>query len=69
MKKGRKSAKRGRNSEVGQFIIGQEQFAKISAVEGIVMTRQMRSRLAEFDRQGLSAEERRRAIIRAYRKA
>jgi hypothetical protein len=62
----RRSERRG--AKAGQFTLGQDRFAKISAVEGIVLTRQMRSRIAEFDRQGLSAEERRRAIIRAYRK-
>jgi hypothetical protein len=69
MKKIGKSVKRGRDAKAGQLTIGRERFAKISAVEGIVLTRQMRSRIAEFDREGLSAEERRRAIIRAHRKA
>ncbi len=49
--------------------IGRERFAKISEVEGIVMTASMKKRVAEFDRRGLSAEERRRSIIRAYSKA
>jgi hypothetical protein len=48
--------------------LGRERFAKISAVEGIVMTRQMTERLAAFDKQGLSPEERRTSIIRAHRK-
>lgn len=69
MKKMGKSAKRARNSKTGQFTIGRERFAKISAVEGIVLTQQMRSRMVEFDSKGMSAEERRRTIIRAYRKA
>ncbi len=69
MKKTGSQSAKSRNSKAGQFTLGQDRFAKISAVEGIVLTRQMRSRIAEFDRQGLSAEERRRAIIRAYRKA
>ncbi len=48
--------------------LGRERFAKISAVEGIELTPRMKQRGAEFDRQGLSAEERRRGIIRAHRK-
>lgn len=63
------SKKIARSAKTGRFIIGHERFAKISAVEGIVLTKQMRSRQTEFDRQGVSAEERRRTIIRAYRKS
>lgn len=48
--------------------LGRERFAKISAVEGIELTPRMKQRAAEFDRRGLSAEERRRSIVRAYRK-
>ena len=69
MKKLSKTAKKGQTAKSGRFVIGQDRFAKISAVEGIVLTRQMRSRIAEFDSRGMSAEERRRSIIRAYRKA
>ena len=68
MKK-RTSKKIARSAKSGKFTIGHERFAKISAVEGIVLTKQMRSRLTEFDRKGLSAEERRSTIIRAYRKS
>jgi hypothetical protein len=50
-------------------VIGARRFAKISAVEGIVLTREMQTRAAEFNRKGLSADERRRSIIRVYRKA
>jgi hypothetical protein len=50
-------------------VIGARRFAKISAVEGIVLTREMQARAAEFDRKGMSAEERRRSIMRIYRKA
>jgi hypothetical protein len=41
---------------------------KISAVEGIKLSAGAKSRPAEFDRQGLSPGERRKAIVRAYRK-
>ena len=49
--------------------IGRARFTKISAVEGIVLTPTMEKRIAEFERAGLSAKERRESIIRAYRKS
>lgn len=58
----RKSGKTG-------FVIGAAGFAKISAVEGIRLKPAMKKRAAEADRNGLSAEQARRAIIRSYRKA
>jgi len=48
--------------------IGRQAFAAISAVEGIRLASEMKQRAADFDRKGMSGEERRRAIIRAYRK-
>jgi hypothetical protein len=48
--------------------LGRDRFAKISEVEGIALTPDMTRRLAEFERMGLSAGERRRAIVRAYSK-
>jgi hypothetical protein len=53
---------------VVKVVIGRERFAKISAVEGIKPSAAMRKRLAQFDRQGLSAAERRREIIKAYKR-
>ena len=47
------------------FVLGRERFARISAVEGIALTDEMRATLERFDREGLSADERRRAILRA----
>jgi len=52
----------------GSLTLGRDRFGKISAVEGIVLTRDMKKRAAEFDRQGLSAEQRRRSIVNAHRK-
>jgi hypothetical protein len=52
----------------GTVTLGRERFAKISAVESIELTPLMKQRAAEFDRRGLSAEESRRAIVRAHRK-
>lgn len=53
---------------VAKVVIGRERFAKISAVEGIKPSAAMRKRAAQFDRQGLSAAERRFEIIKAYKK-
>ena len=53
---------------VSKVVIGREGFAKISAVEGMKPSAAMRKRVAQFDRQGLSAAERRREIIKAYTK-
>jgi hypothetical protein len=50
------------------LVLGQERFAKISAVEGIVLTTSMKKRMAGFDRKKMPAEARRESIIRAYRK-
>ena len=60
--------KKGDGRQKTDIVIGARRFAKISAVEGIVITSEMRARIAEFDRKGMSAEERRRSIMRVYRK-
>jgi hypothetical protein len=65
MPAGKKSSVRKHAAKV---VIGRARFAKISAVEGIEPSAAMRKRVAQFDRQGLSAAERRREIIKAYKK-
>jgi hypothetical protein len=50
------------------FVIGRERFEKIGAVEGVKITPRMKKREAEFDKKGLSAEQRRKSIIEAHRK-
>lgn len=50
----------------GGYVIGRGPFTKISAIEGIAPTPEAKNRAREFDRKGLSPEERRRAIIKAY---
>jgi hypothetical protein len=50
------------------FVIGREGFAKISAVEGIRLSKKMMNRARQADRDGLTDEERREAIIRAHRR-
>jgi hypothetical protein len=50
------------------YTIGRAGFAKISAVEGIRTTAAMDEDFREFDRKGLSAEDRRRVISSKYGK-
>ena len=51
---------------VGTYTVGRERFAKIAAVEGIRTSRRVDEDFQEFDRKGLSPEERRREIVRKY---
>jgi hypothetical protein len=56
-----------RNEKAG-FTLGRKGFAKISAVEGIRLSADMEKRFGDFDRQGLSAGDRRETIARAFTK-
>jgi hypothetical protein len=47
--------------------LGQKAFASISAVEGLVLTAESRQRLHTLEVAGLSFEERRQAVLRAYK--
>ena len=59
--------KSGANKRVlAKFVIGRERFAQISAVEGIKPTAAMKKRTAALE--GLSPGERRKEIIKAYKK-
>ncbi|HUZ73803.1 MAG TPA: hypothetical protein VMU87_12525 [Stellaceae bacterium] len=51
-----------------RYTIGHGAFARISAIEGIQITAAMTADFNEFERQGLSAEERRKVIARKYAK-
>jgi hypothetical protein len=66
MKKGSSQSGRRRSATSG-VILGRQRFAKISAVEGIELSPAAKKRAAEFDRLGLSPEERVRAIVAAHR--
>lgn len=57
-----------KTGKISGFVIGRARFEKISAVEGIKLSSDMKKRAQEFDRRGLSAEERRKAIISKHRK-
>jgi hypothetical protein len=48
--------------------LGRVRFAKISAVEGIVISPAAKKRAEDAERLGLSSAERRRRIMRAYSK-
>jgi hypothetical protein len=67
MKKLGSTSGRKRIGTVG-VTVGRERFAKISSVEGIVLTDAAKKRAKEFDRSGLSPEERVRRIIAIHRK-
>jgi hypothetical protein len=49
-------------------VIGREAFAKISAIEGIELRDAAKEAFAEFERQELSREERRRAITERFKR-
>jgi len=60
---GSKSPKRSKG-----YVIGRSGFAKISAVEGIRTSATMDADFREFERQGLSADQRRKVISKKYGK-
>jgi hypothetical protein len=64
-----KSMKTTRNAAGGRFVgvtVGRAAFSSVSAVEGIRLSHDAQGRFAEFDRKGLSPEQRRAAIIQAH---
>jgi hypothetical protein len=66
MARQKRTPKKGKASG---FVVGSARFKKISAVEGIKFTSEMKGRAALSKRKDVTAEERRKTIIRAYRKA
>jgi len=62
----KRSSKKGKASG---FVIGSARFRKISAVEGIVYSPKMKGSTAVSKSKAHTPEERRKAIIKAYRKA
>ncbi len=63
-----KTPKRAAKAPPKAYVIGRSGFARISAVEGIRLTETMDADFREFERQGLSADERRKVIGRKYGK-
>lgn len=55
-----------RRSSSASITIGRRDFAKISEVEGIKLSARVEKDFREFDREGLSASERRCALTRKY---
>lgn len=62
------SGRKPRKHAAKGYILGRTGFAKISAVEGIRTTATMDEDFREFERKGLSAEDRRRMIGSKYGK-
>jgi hypothetical protein len=56
----------GRDARNGRFVLGRESFSKISAVEGLVMSKSMRGEFRALDRQNASARKRRETLSRKY---
>lgn len=52
--------------ETSGFSFTLDEFEKISAVEGITFSAELKADFRAFDREGLSDEERRRAIAEKY---
>ena len=50
------------------FNLGRKTWAKISAIEGVKLSKESEAMFAELDRLGLSPAERRERIIRKYTK-
>jgi hypothetical protein len=50
----------------GTYTLGRSGFAKISEVEGIATSPSLERDFQDFDRKGLSAADRRRALVRKY---
>ena len=48
------------------YTVGRHAFAKISAVEGIHLTKEMDRDFREFDQRNLSAKDRRQEIAKRY---
>ena len=64
----KKVAKRAGGSGKGH-VLGARAFAAITAVEGIGLSAPSRKRLASMKKRGLTPEEQRREVIRAYTEA
>ena len=57
-----------KKGKVSGFVIGSARFRKINAVEGIQYSSKMKGSAALSKATGLTPEERRKVIIKAYRK-
>lgn len=55
-----------RDASTGRFLLGREAFGKISAVEGIKMSRGMRGEFERLDKEKASPSVRRKALNAKY---
>jgi hypothetical protein len=62
-----KTPTKSKSTKAG-FTLGRRGFAKISAVEGIRLSPEAEKQFRDFDRQGLSAGDRRKLIARSFAK-
>ena len=63
-----KKMSRPLKSAIKSYPIGRRAFAKISAVEGIRLSEEATEDFREFERKGLSPQDRRQVIARKYAK-
>jgi len=63
-----KSLQRPQSKAAKPLILGLAGFIKISAIEGVRLSSESRRMFEEFDRKGLTAEQRRRAIAEKHAK-
>jgi hypothetical protein len=68
MSQKRTSKPTSKTGKTSGFVIGSARFRKISAVEGIKYSPGMKGQMAVSGLNDLTPEQRREAIIRAYRK-
>ncbi|HEX3951015.1 MAG TPA: hypothetical protein VHW95_14255 [Steroidobacteraceae bacterium] len=65
-KAGKLRASKRAKPKASGMIIGLAGFEKISAIEGLHLTREMKATFRALDRKGATARERRAAIIKKY---
>jgi hypothetical protein len=66
--KNSKSNAAGRTADSGQFTLGWQGISKLNAIEGIHLSDGSREMFAGFQRDGISAKERRRVIAAKHSK-
>ena len=57
-----------RNAISGSFTLGRDGYDKIGAVEGRVLTRDMKGEFRKFDKENLPSDQRRKRIAEKYGK-
>ncbi len=62
----KKASHQSKEENGGSYTIGRRAFAKISAVEGIYLTQELRKDFQTFEQNKLSHKDRRQAIARKY---